>query len=162
ARNAERSRPGWPALLRPCRKKACRTWAAIFYDVSPWGPPSIAILTVHSAQRSPRAPIHCRQGYRRHGGTLSPILDGSNLGKTSTGEVAMNSINIPQWVIDRIVAKYDREHVYEDLDPAKTALVVVDMQNTFMLPEVAHALCPEAVNIVPNLNRLARVVRETG
>jgi len=74
----------------------------------------------------------------------------------------MHKINIPQWVTDRIVAKYDREHVYEDLDPAKTALVVVDMQNTFLLPEVAHALCPGAVDIVPNINRLAKVVRETG
>jgi ureidoacrylate peracid hydrolase len=74
----------------------------------------------------------------------------------------MHKIDIPQWVTDRIIAKYDREHVYEDLDPAKTALVVVDMQNTFMLPEVAHALCPEAVNIVSNINRLAKVVRETG
>jgi ureidoacrylate peracid hydrolase len=67
----------------------------------------------------------------------------------------MHKVNIPQWVTDRIVAKYDREHFYDDLDPAKTALVVVDMQNAFMLPEAAHALCPEAVDIVPNINRLA-------
>jgi len=74
----------------------------------------------------------------------------------------MHKVNIPQWVTDRIVRKYDREHVYDDLDPARTALVVIDMQNAFMLPEVAHALCPEAVEIVPNINRLARAVRETG
>jgi ureidoacrylate peracid hydrolase len=74
----------------------------------------------------------------------------------------MHTVNIPQWVTDRNIRKYGHEHVYEDLDPAKTALVVVDMQNAFMLPEVAHALCSEAVNIVPNINRLARVVRETG
>ena len=54
------------------------------------------------------------------------------------------------------------EHVYEDLDPAKTALVVVDMQNAFMLPGVAHALCPMAEKIVPNINRLAQAVRDTG
>jgi ureidoacrylate peracid hydrolase len=74
----------------------------------------------------------------------------------------MHKVNIPQWVTDRIVAKYGREHMYDDLDPAKTALVVVDMQNAFMLPGVAHALCPEAVDIVPNINRLARAVRESG
>ena len=74
----------------------------------------------------------------------------------------MHKLNIPQWVTDRIIAKYGREHVHEDLDPTKTALVVVDMQNAFMLPGVAHALCPMAVNIVPNINRLASAVRETG
>ena len=53
-------------------------------------------------------------------------------------------------------------YIYEDLDPAKTALVVVDMQNAFMLPGVAHALCPMAEKIVPNINRLAHAVRESG
>ena len=74
----------------------------------------------------------------------------------------MHQLNIPQWVTDRIIAKYGREHVHEDLDPARTALVVVDMQNAFMLPGVAHALCPMAERIVPNINRLAAAVRETG
>ena len=74
----------------------------------------------------------------------------------------MHQLNIPQWVTDRIIAKYGREHVHDDLDPTRTALVVVDMQNAFMLPGVAHALCPMAERIVPNINRLAAAVRETG
>jgi ureidoacrylate peracid hydrolase len=74
----------------------------------------------------------------------------------------MHTLSIPQSVIDRVVARTGREHVYEDLDPAKTALVVVDMQNAFMLPGVAHALCPMAEKIVPNVNRLAEAVRATG
>jgi ureidoacrylate peracid hydrolase len=74
----------------------------------------------------------------------------------------MHDVNIPQWIRDRIIAKYDREHVFETLEPAKTALVVIDMQNAFLLPGVAHALCPEAVTIVPNINRLAAAVRGTG
>ena len=36
------------------------------------------------------------------------------------------------------------------------------MQNAFMLPEAAHALCPMAEQIVPNINQLARAVRATG
>src|SRR6185312_17168089 len=55
-----------------------------------------------------------------------------------------------------------REHIFDDLDPAKTALVVVDMQNGFMLPEVAHSPCQMAHEIVPNINRLAEAVRATG
>jgi len=74
----------------------------------------------------------------------------------------MHTLSIPQSVVDRVVAKRGREYVYEALDPAKTALVVVDMQNAFMLPGVAHALCPMAEKIVPNINRLAQVVRATG
>jgi ureidoacrylate peracid hydrolase len=74
----------------------------------------------------------------------------------------MHTLSIPQTVVDRVVARRGREHIHDDLDPAKTALVVVDMQNAFMLPGVAHALCPMAEKIVPNINRLAQAVRATG
>jgi ureidoacrylate peracid hydrolase len=74
----------------------------------------------------------------------------------------MHALSIPQSVIDRVIERRGRPHVYDDLDPRKSALVVVDMQNAFMLPGVAHALCPMAQEIVPNINRLAEAVRETG
>jgi ureidoacrylate peracid hydrolase len=74
----------------------------------------------------------------------------------------MHKISIPQSIVDRVIAKRGREHVFEDIEPDKTALVVVDMQNAFMLPGVAHALCPMAEKIVPNINRLAAAVRATG
>jgi ureidoacrylate peracid hydrolase len=74
----------------------------------------------------------------------------------------MHKLAIPQSVIDRVVARRGKAHVYEDLDPGKTALVVVDMQNAFMMPGVAHSECKMAPKIVPNINRLARAVRATG
>jgi len=74
----------------------------------------------------------------------------------------MHKVSIPEWVTKRIIAKYDREHVYEDLAPTTTALVVVDMQNTFMDEATGHAFCPESLEIVPNINRLAEAVRATG
>jgi ureidoacrylate peracid hydrolase len=74
----------------------------------------------------------------------------------------MHKLAIPQSVVDRVVKRHGREHVHEDFDPAKTALVVVDMQNAFMLPGVAHSPCLMAQEIVPNINRLAQGVRETG
>ena len=74
----------------------------------------------------------------------------------------MHTLSIPQSVVERVIERRGREHIYDNLDPATTALVVVDMQNAFMLPGVAHALCPMAEKIVPNINRLARAVRETG
>jgi ureidoacrylate peracid hydrolase len=74
----------------------------------------------------------------------------------------MHKLSITKSVVDRVIAKRGSEFVYEGLDPAKTALVVVDMQNAFMLEGVAHALCPMAKEIVPNINRLAETVRATG
>jgi ureidoacrylate peracid hydrolase len=74
----------------------------------------------------------------------------------------MHNVLIPQSIIDRVIERRGREHVYDNLEPARTALVVVDMQNAFMLPGVAHSLCQMAEKIVPNINRLAEAVRETG
>ena len=74
----------------------------------------------------------------------------------------MHEISIPQSVVDRVIAKRGRKFVFEDMQPTRTALVVVDMQNAFMLPGVAHALCPMAEKIVPNINRLAAAVRAAG
>src|SRR6476661_10453474 len=78
------------------------------------------------------------------------------------GGPPMHNISIAQSVIDRVVARRGREHVFDDLDPRKTALVVVDMQNGFMVPELGHAACKMAHEIVPNINRLAQAVRDTG
>ena len=74
----------------------------------------------------------------------------------------MHKVSISQSVIDRVVARRGREHIFDNLAPAKTALVVVDMQNGFMVPELGHAACAMAHEIVPNINRLAKAVRDTG
>jgi ureidoacrylate peracid hydrolase len=74
----------------------------------------------------------------------------------------MHKLSISQSVIDRVVARRGREHIFDDLVPSKTALVVVDMQNGFMVPELGHAACKMAHEIVPNINRLAQAVRDTG
>jgi ureidoacrylate peracid hydrolase len=74
----------------------------------------------------------------------------------------MHRVTIPQSVIDDVVKSRGREHVFDNPDPAKTALLVVDLQNGFMMKGVAHALCEEAIEIVPNVNRLADAVRRTG
>ena len=74
----------------------------------------------------------------------------------------MHKISILKSVVERVIARHGREHVHAELDPKKTALVVVDMQNAFMMPGIAHAPCPMAIEIVPNINRLAQAVRESG
>jgi ureidoacrylate peracid hydrolase len=74
----------------------------------------------------------------------------------------MHVVSIPKWATERVVERHGTAHPYADLDPARTALTVVDMQNGFMVEGVAHALCKTAVEIVPNVNRLAAAVRRTG
>jgi ureidoacrylate peracid hydrolase len=74
----------------------------------------------------------------------------------------MHKIKMPQWAIDRVLERRAKLHVHEDLDPRKTALIVVDLQNGFMVEEVAAAYVPIAVEIVPNVNKLAATVRRTG
>jgi len=74
----------------------------------------------------------------------------------------MHNIDIPQAIIDRVIRHRGKEHIYENLDPRCTALLVVDMQNAFMMPGVAHAYCKYAESIVPNVNRLAQAMRDSG
>lgn len=74
----------------------------------------------------------------------------------------MHVISIPDRVVEAVVARRGAVHPHADLDPARTALVVVDLQNGFMMDGVAHALCETAREIVPNVNRLAAAVRQTG
>src|SRR6266851_4433505 len=91
----------------------------------------------------------------------SATFSGSCYKLTATSGT-MHTFAVPQSITDRVIERRGRAHVYDDLDPAKSALVVVDMQNAFMLPGIAHALCPMAEKIVPNINRLAEAVRATG
>src|SRR5215469_2940976 len=74
----------------------------------------------------------------------------------------MHKIEIPQWASELSLARRGKRHVHENLDPAKTALIVVDLQNAFMVEEVAVAYVPFAVEIVPMVNKLAAAVRRTG
>ena len=74
----------------------------------------------------------------------------------------MHPYTIPALIQERVIRRQGKLLSHDVIDAARTALVVVDMQNAFMLPGVAHALCPMAEKIVPNINRLAQAVRATG
>jgi ureidoacrylate peracid hydrolase len=63
--------------------------------------------------------------------------------------------------LDRVIARRGRIHWFDVLDPAKTALVVVDMQNTFCEPG-APAEVPCSRGIVDNINALTAELRARG
>jgi ureidoacrylate peracid hydrolase len=69
----------------------------------------------------------------------------------------MNLVNIPQWAFE--VGK--SRGGFDALNPESTALIVVDLQNAFMVP--GEMLANEhARDIVPNVNIIARAVRRRG
>jgi ureidoacrylate peracid hydrolase len=74
----------------------------------------------------------------------------------------MHPFTMPQWAIDRVMARRRKRYVHDDLDPTKTALIVVDLQNGFMHPDHTPYPVKTAVGTVPAVNRLAAKVRETG
>ena len=63
--------------------------------------------------------------------------------------------------IEKITVRDGVPHSVTSLDPADTALVVVDMQN-FYMKEGALSYCSHAQAIVPNVNRLVDAVRRFG
>lgn len=73
----------------------------------------------------------------------------------------MHDVGIRQEVVDRVIARRGRLHLFDHLEPARTALVVIDMQNTFLKPG-APVEVPRGRDIVPNINRLAAALRPLG
>jgi ureidoacrylate peracid hydrolase len=70
----------------------------------------------------------------------------------------MHSVGIRQEIIDRVMARRGRLHWFDQLEPARTALVTVDMQSTFCAPD-GPAEVPASRGIVPNINRLTAGLR---
>ncbi|WP_089941572.1 isochorismatase family protein [Candidatus Entotheonella palauensis] len=74
----------------------------------------------------------------------------------------MHQTNIHSDILEIIKQKRGGKlHVHDTLDPARTALVVVDMQVAFLKPGLPSEV-PMAREIVPTINRLARAFRAAG
>ncbi len=74
----------------------------------------------------------------------------------------MHPFTMPPSVVARVVARCGTPHPFARLDPRRTALVVVDLQNGFMREDIAHAYCAMAQHVVPQVNRLAAALRAAG
>jgi len=72
-----------------------------------------------------------------------------------------HSVTIRKEIADRVLARRGRYHLFDRLDPARTALVAIDMQNTFCAPG-APAEVPAARGIVEPLNALTAGLRALG
>jgi ureidoacrylate peracid hydrolase len=74
----------------------------------------------------------------------------------------MHPFTIPPAIAARVTARCGTLHPFARIDPRRTALVVVDLQNGFMRQDISHAYCAMAKDIVPNVNRLAAALRQAG
>ena len=73
----------------------------------------------------------------------------------------MHKISVRQEIIDRVLARRGRYHWFEELDPRRTALVVIDMQELFCAPG-APAEVPGSREIVEPINQLTEELRKIG
>lgn len=73
----------------------------------------------------------------------------------------MHEFSLPADLIEGVTKRTGRAHPFDVMNPAKTALVVIDMQNYFMKPGFQGEV-PPARTIVPNVNKLAAAVRAMG
>jgi len=73
----------------------------------------------------------------------------------------MHKIEILPEIPARWAMGSGRKSIFGDIDPQKTAHIVVDMQNGFLEPGATIEI-PTAREIVPNVNRISRMIREVG
>jgi ureidoacrylate peracid hydrolase len=73
----------------------------------------------------------------------------------------MHEVALRREIIERVLARRGRLHLFERLEAKRTALLVIDMQHAFVAPG-APIEVPGARDIVPGINRLAAELRRRG
>lgn len=73
----------------------------------------------------------------------------------------MHRVEIRRDIVERVLARRGRLRLFDALDPRRSALVVIDMQNAFVAPG-APSEVPAARAIVAPINRLAAELRRRG
>ena len=70
----------------------------------------------------------------------------------------MHSATVRKEIADRVLQRRGRYHLFDRLDPARTALIVIDMQSAFCAPG-APAEVPASRGIIAPINRLTAELR---
>lgn len=73
----------------------------------------------------------------------------------------MHKVKIRKEIADRVLQRRGRYHLFDRLDPARTALLVIDMQKAFCTPD-GPAEVPASLGIVTPLNTLTAELRDLG
>ena len=73
----------------------------------------------------------------------------------------MHAIAIDPGILERVTAWRGKRFMFDDLDPRRTAHLIIDMQMAFLEPG-GELEVPMAREIVPAINAISRAVREAG
>ena len=73
----------------------------------------------------------------------------------------MHKLEIRREIVERVLARRGKLHLYDSLDPKRTALLIIDMQNAFVA-RGAPVEVPAARAIVAPINRLTKELRRRG
>ena len=88
-------------------------------------------------------------------------VDARHKARHDEGEQFMHSVTVRKEIVDRVLQRRGRYHLFDRLDPTRTALIVIDMQSAFCAP-AAPAEVPAARDIVEPINRLTAELRPLG
>lgn len=73
----------------------------------------------------------------------------------------MHDVTIRQEIIDRVIARRGRLHIFDRLIAAETAIVIIDMQPTFVAPD-SPAEVPASRGIISKITETAAALRAKG
>ena len=73
----------------------------------------------------------------------------------------MHNFALPEPLLKSVLQRTGKRHPFDEIDPGRTALLVIDMQNYFCAPGYMGEV-PMARAIVPDINRLAASLRAAG
>ncbi len=73
----------------------------------------------------------------------------------------MHPAELPAEIVERLRRRRGKLHLFDTLNGPRTALVVIDMQHSFVAANAPSAVA-SAREIVPNINRLAAALRAAG
>src|SRR5262249_54780854 len=93
---------------------------------------------------------------------VEPQMGARDRAAALKGGRAMHRIALNPSVVAATLARRGRRHVFADLDPRRTALLVVDLQNAYLDAALDNSFVANALDIVPNVNRIAATLRQTG
>jgi nicotinamidase-related amidase len=69
---------------------------------------------------------------------------------------AVHDSTLPRWAVDKMARRRGRRYAFETIDPPRTALVVVDLMQSYI------AQTPCAASIVKPVTRIANSLRNAG
>jgi ureidoacrylate peracid hydrolase len=74
----------------------------------------------------------------------------------------MHKVQLNPAVVAATMSRRGARHVFSDLDPGRAALLVVDLQCAYLDERLDNSFCHHALDIVPNVNRIAQALRQAG